>query len=52
MEDAAYDSVFQLKLVYHISEVGLVVIKLAAMMERDTPGFYKLYLIGISNGSS
>lgn len=48
MEDAAYESVFQLKLVYHMSEVGLVMIKKAAVMERDTsyysPGFYKLVL--------
>lgn len=45
MEDAAYESVFQLKLVCHMSEVEWVVTMMAAMTERDTsyysPGFHK-----------
>lgn len=44
MEDATYESIFQLKLAYYIG-VGLIMTTMAAMMERDpsyySRGFYK-----------
>lgn len=43
MEDETYGSIFQLKLVCYV-RVGLIVITMAAMIERDTSsysqGFY------------
>lgn len=38
MEDATYESIFQLKLVYYVG-VGLIMTTMAATMERD-PSYY------------